>query len=389
MNNPIPTIGVEEEYQLVDPATGELLPNCKAVMKTLRTSGSSKTLDSEIQHELHLNQIEMASDVCGSLSEVRDTLIGTRRALIQAAKANDCELASAGTNPMPIPADKTLTPKDRYQSMTDRYQHIARELYIFGCHVHVAMEDRHLGLQVMNRCRRWLPLLQAITANSPYWDGADTGYASFRRELWAQWPMAGPPPHFEDLKDYQHCVEELTSVGAIQDESFIYWDIRLPTKVPTIEFRGADVMTRVDETVGYVGLVRAMVMTATKEVLQDAPLKVIRPSVLSYALWHSARFGMADQLIDVTTSEKVTASVLVDRVMNELNGSLDKTGERDPVDAFIQSVLTGGTGADRQRQAGRLAEVVRNVVAETKVGVVDPVTIRAGDSLPRPLPTSR
>lgn len=371
MNNPIPTIGVEEEYQLVDPTTGELLPNCKEVMKTLRTSGNSKTLDSDIQHELHLNQIEMASDICHSLCEARQTLIGTRRALIEAAKANHCELASAGTNPMPIPADKTLTPKDRYQSMTDRYQHIARELYIFGCHVHVAMKDRDLGLQVMNRCRRWLPLLQAITANSPYWDGDDTGYASFRRELWAQWPMAGPPPHFDDLKDYQHCIEQLTSVGAIQDESFIYWDIRLPTKVPTIEFRGADVMTCVDETIGYVGLVRAMVMTAINESVQDAPLNLVQPSVLSYSLWHSARFGMTDQLIDVATSEKVAASSLVDRVMTELDKSLGETSERKIVDAFVQSALSSGTGADRQRQAGRLSEVVRNVVAETKMDVED------------------
>lgn len=276
---------------------------------------------------------------------------------------------------MPIPADATLTPHDRYQSMTDRYQHIARELYIFGCHVHVAMDDRNLGLQVMNRCRRWLPLLQAITANSPYWDGADTGYASFRRELWAQWPIAGPPPHFDDLKDYEQCVEELTSIGAIQDESFIYWDIRLPTKVPTIEFRGADVMTRVDETVGYVGLVRAMVMTAMKEVQQDAPLKSVRPSVLSYSLWHSARFGATDQLIDVSTCQKIPASDLVDRVMSELNAALDATDEREFVDAFVRSVLTNGTGADRQRESDDLADVVRQVVGETRPPTSDPTTL--------------
>ncbi|KAA1261478.1 Carboxylate-amine ligase YbdK [Rubripirellula obstinata] len=365
MNQSIPTVGVEEEYQLVDPMTGELLPNCKDVMKTLRRSGDNDALDSDIQHELHLNQIEMASDVCNSLAEVRETLSATRSRLIEAAKANDCELASAGTNPLPLPNDSTMTPKDRYQSMTDRYQHIARELYIFGCHVHVAMEDRELGLQVMNRCRRWLPLLQAITANSPYWDGADTGYASFRRELWAQWPMAGPPPHFESLKDYESCVDELTNAGAIKDESFIYWDIRLPTKVPTIEFRGADVMTRVDETVGYVGLVRAMVMTAVKEIQRDQPPTIVRPSVLSYSLWHSARFGVTDQLIDVATCERVAASEWVSRVMDELDESLHETGERQPVDSFVQSVLDDGTGADRQRKAGDLADVVKIVVDET------------------------
>lgn len=373
MNRSIPTLGVEEEYQLVDPNTGVLLPNCNEVMKTLRSQGINPA-GSDIQHELHLNQIEMASDVCESLSEVRETLITTRSMLIEAAKANRCELASAGTNPMPIPEDMTLTPKDRYESMTDRYQQFARELYIFGCHVHVAMEDRNLGLHVMNRCRKWLPVLQAVTANSPYWDDADTGYASFRRELWAQWPMAGPPPHFDDLQDYESCVAELTSVGAIKDESFIYWDIRLPTKVPTIEFRGADVMTRVDETVGYVGLVRAMVMTAMKEIRRDRPLPRVRPSVLSYSLWHSARFGVTDQLIDVVTGQRVAASVLIDRVTEELDKSLTETEERQPVDAFMQSVIDEGTGADRQRGVGELDAVVKGVVDETNSWVNDTAT---------------
>lgn len=370
----IPTVGIEEEYQLVDPVSGVLLPNCKDVMKTLRRSSNSPAMSSDIQHELHLNQIEMASDVCESLADVRATLVATRARLVEAAKANDCELAAAGTNPMPVPDDKTLTPKDRYQSMRDRYQHIARELYIFGCHVHVAMEDRELGLRVMNRCRRWLPLLQAITANSPYWDGADTGYASFRRELWAQWPMAGPPPHFDDLKDYEACVEELTDIGAIQDESFIYWDIRLPTKVPTIEFRGADVMTRVEEAVGYAGFVRAMVMTAIEEEKQGKPFAAIRPNVMSYALWHSARFGVSDQLIDPAACEKMSASDLIDRAMTSLDSSLRKTEERGPVDAFVQQAIRDGTGSDRQRKNKPLADVVRNVVKETQAGVMEQST---------------
>lgn len=366
MTMSVPTVGVEEEYQLVDPVSGVLQPNCKDVMKTLRRSHQGATDDADIQHELHLNQIEMASDVCQSLAEVRETLIATRHRLSEAAVANNCELAAAGTNPMPVPEDATLTPSDRYLSMRDRYQHIARELYIFGCHVHVAMEDRELGLQVMNRCRRWLPFLQASTANSPYWDGADTGYASFRRELWVQWPMAGPPPHFDDLDDYETCVSELKSIGAIDDESFIYWDIRLPTKVPTIEFRGADVMTRVDETVGYVGLVRAMVMTALKEIRQGTRRKTIRPNVLAYSLWHSARFGVSDRLIDPVSCETVSAPELTDRVMSELHDALDASGERRPVDSFVQHLANHGTGSDRQRNAGSLSQVVKNVVDETK-----------------------
>ncbi|WP_404310455.1 glutamate--cysteine ligase 2 [Neorhodopirellula lusitana] len=362
----VPTVGVEEEYQLVDPRSGALIPNCKEVMRTIRRRGGSEDARSEIQHELHLNQIEMASDVCSSLEEVRDALTQTRRMLINAARSNETELASAATNPLPVPDDDALTPKDRYQAMTDRYQQIARDLFIFGCHVHVAMEDRELGIQVMNRCRRWLPILQAISANSPYWNGVDTGYASYRRELWAQWPMAGPPAHFESLADYQRCVDDLVACGAIKDESFLYWDIRLPTRVPTIEFRAADVMTRVEETVGYVGLVRAIVMLAVSDQEHDKPISPVRPSVLSYAIWHAARYGMNDQLVDPVSCEMVAASELLDRLMTALQPALKATGEVRPVEAFANELLKSGTGADRQRRVANLSSVVANVVAETE-----------------------
>ncbi len=369
MNFHIPSVGVEEEYQLVHPETGELLPNCKEVMRTLRRSGSENSIDSDIQHELHLNQIEMASSVCHSLSDVRHALVSTRAALAKAAEQNGCRLASAGTNPLRIPEDKTLTPKDRYRMMTDQFQQIARDLFIFGCHVHVSMPDRELGVAVMNRCRRWLPILQATTANSPFWDGIDTGYASYRRELWAQWPMAGPPPHFDSLVDYQACVEDLVACGAIKDESFLYWDIRLPTKVPTIEFRGADVLTRVDEAVGFVGLVRAIVMQATAEEQSSKTLVPIRPSVLSYAIWHAARYGMSGDLVDPATCKKIPADQLMEKTMGELSDALDATDEREAVDNYIALLRSEGTGAERQRrwanQDDHLKACVSSVVEAT------------------------
>lgn len=368
MHYEIPSIGVEEEYQLVHPESGELLPNCKQVMQTLRQTGSGDSLDSEIQHELHLNQIEMASDVCHSLREIRDALESTREKLAQAATQNGCRLASAGTNPLRIPDEEALTPKDRYQAMTERFQQIARDLFIFGCHVHVSMDDRELGVAVMNRCRRWLPILQAITANSPFWDGSDTGYASYRRELWAQWPMAGPPPHFDSLDDHQSCVDELIACGAIADESFIYWDIRLPTKVPTIEFRGADVMTRVEETVGYVGLVRAIVMQAVAEEHSGRQPTPIRPNVLSYAIWQAARYGMSGDLVDPATCRKMPALELLLKTMAELESVLDATGEREPVDDYVDFLRRSGTGAERQRvlaQQKDLRGIVLGVVEAT------------------------
>lgn len=366
MNYVIPTIGVEEEYQLVDPLSGQLLPNCKDVMRTLRLGNGPEEMSAEIQHELHLNQIEMASGICGSLDEVNETVGKTRRLLARAARTNGCRLASAGTNAMPLPEDDALTPKSRYRAMTERYQQIARDLLIFGCHVHVAIENREHGMGVMNRCRRWLPILQAITANSPYWDGEDTGYASYRRELWAQWPMAGPPPNFESFEDYETCIAALIQCGAIRDESFIYWDIRLPTKVPTIEFRAADAMTSIEETVGYAGLVRAMVMQASLEENARGSVPQLRPNVLSYAIWHSARYGLSNSLVDVSRNRRLPARELLRETMLELNGILERTPDRQYVDNFVERLLDEGTGADRQRQAKEPTQVIAEVVRGTE-----------------------
>lgn len=369
MSYSIPTVGVEEEYQLVDPCSGALLPNSAKVMSTLKETDSSGDPDATIHHELHLNQIEMASNVCASLAEVRQVLTETRRVLMEAARVNGCRLSAAGTNPLSLPDGPDVTPKERYQAMSHRFQQLARDLFIFGCHVHVAMEDRELGVGVMNRCRRWLPVLQAITANSPYWDGVDTGYASYRRELWAQWPMAGPPPHFRSLDDYQECVDQLIQCGAIKDESFIYWDIRLPTKVPTIEFRAADVMTRVDEAVGYVGLVRAMVMQAIADERTEKPYVEIHQNVLSYATWHAARYGVTDDLVDPTECQRLPARDLIKRTMTELSDVLDATNERQPVDDFINRVVHEGSGAERQRRMNgssqQLNGMVQDLVAQT------------------------
>lgn len=349
-NQPIPSIGIEEEYQLVDPITGLLVPNCKEVMRDLVQSRSHAESDADIQHELHLNQIEMASDVCETLDQVHESLVATRTRLNEAALHNGSALVAAGTHPMTLPDDPVMTPGERYESMAAQYQQLARELFIFGCHVHVSMPQRKLGSDVMNRCRRWLPLLQALTANSPYWDGQDTGYASYRRELWMQWPVAGPPPHLGSWHEHQDCVRDLIQCGAIADESFVYWDIRLPTKVDTIEFRCADVLTSIDHAVGYAGLVRAIVMQATEDVQQQRPYVPPRAEVLRYAMWQAARYGVRDELIDPERLDRVSAGVLVQRLLDQIGESLHRTGDRERVESFLSDVIDNGSGADRQRR---------------------------------------
>lgn len=367
----IPSVGIEEEYQLVDPISGVLVPHCKYVMRSLSTKPSDPDDHSAIQHELHLSQIEMASDVCQTLDEVRDRVQHTRRMLGDAAAKTGGALAAAGTHPMRLPEVSSVTPGTRYETIAARFQHLARELLIFGCHVHVSMPNRELGVAVMNRSRRWLPLLQAITANSPYWDEQDTGYASYRRELWMQWPLAGPPPHFDSLSAYQSCARDLIRCGVIDDESYLFWDIRLPTKVPTIEFRCADVLTSIDHAVGYVGLVRALVVQSTEDAQNQTPFTPPRSEVMRFAMWQAARYGVSEQLVDPATLERIDAAAMIECMIDQIQPALEHTGDREIVEKFVGDVVQNGCGADRQRRSFHpsedLREIVLDVVKRTQV----------------------
>ncbi|MEM6366482.1 MAG: glutamate-cysteine ligase family protein, partial [Planctomycetota bacterium] len=223
--------------------------------------------------------------------------------------------------------------------------------------------------------RRYLPLLQALTGNSPYWDATDTGYDSFRRELWVQWPMAGPPVHFDSIKDHDAAVERLVDVGAIPDPSHVYWDIRLPDKVPTIEFRAADAMTEVWETLGYAGLVRAMVMAAIDEIHDGRYADATDPAVLRYAMWHAARYGIGDTIVDPKSGRQKPTNELVEELKQWVSGPLESTGDRVPVHHFIDRIMRLGNGATRQRRATQsedrfpnqksLEKVVQDVIRRT------------------------
>ncbi len=250
------TIGVEEEYQIVNPATRALRPRAQRILPP-----AEQALGSEVQPELYLSQIETATPVCRTLADVRAMLARSRREIIAAAEKDGDRIAAAGTHPFSLWEEQQITPKARYQGLAADYQQIARELVIFGCHVHVGINDRDAAIQVMNRARVWLAPLLALSANSPFWQGDDTGYASFRTELWSRFPQSGPPYVFEGRGEYDALVRALIATGTIKDTTKIYWDIRLPERIPTVEFRVTDVCLTIDEAVMVAGLARALVRT--------------------------------------------------------------------------------------------------------------------------------
>ena len=250
------TIGIEEEYQVVDPSSRELLPRGPEVLRRARDKAGD-----EVQPELYMSQVEIGTPVCHTLADVRRELSRLRLASSQAAAEVGCRIAAAGTHPFSRWADQQLTPKQRYHTIVGDYGQLAREEVVFGNHVHVGVEDREAAIQIMNRARLWISPITALGANSPFWLGADSGYASYGREMWRRWPMAGAPPHFASRADYDELVRLLVETQTVREPTKLYWDIRPSERFQTLEFRVSDVCMSVDEAVLVAGLVRALAVS--------------------------------------------------------------------------------------------------------------------------------
>ena len=362
------TLGVEEEYQIVDPETRRLRPRALPILHT-----AEKELGENVQPEFHASQIEIATPVCRTLADVRTQLTQSRRAVMDAAAKDGGRILSAGTHPISRSEDQPVTDKARYRDMAQDYQQLAQELVIFGCHVHVSLGDSDAAIGVLNRARPWLAALLALSASSPFWAGEDTGYASYRTELWVRWPMAGPPLHFESRAEHDALVQALAASGSISDETKIYWDVRIPKRVPTVEFRIADALPTVDEAVMLAGLVRGLVRTCYEQAMQDEAYTPPRPELLRAAHWRAARYGLEGELVDALAQQSVPAPQLVQSLLTLVRPALEETGDWDEVSALVAATLQGGNGAMRQRavyeKSGRLEDVVDYLLAETGKGV--------------------
>lgn len=268
-----------------------------------------------------------------------------------------------------------MTPKPRYRDLAEDFQQLTREQLICGCHVHVGLADREAAVQVMNRVRPWLSAVLALSANSPFWLSDDTGYASYRTELFGRFPMTGTPHVFESRAEYDDLIATLASVGMIEDGSHIYWDVRPSSHVETLEFRVADVCMGVDEAVMIAGLLRALARACHDEWKRGEPFALVRPELLRAAMWRASRFGLDGELIDVRAKKAVPAAELVGSLLGFLKPWLEEAGEWEEVTALVQETQARGTGACRQREVfkrtGRLEDVVDLIVKETERGVMN------------------
>jgi carboxylate-amine ligase len=369
-SRPIPfTVGIEEEYQLINPITRALSSAACSVLPILqRTSGDN------IRSELNLSQVEAVTPVCHSLAEARREVVHMRRAVIQAAEQNGLGIAAAGTHPFSHWKDQGITPEQHYQHLADEYCQLAFEP-IFGFHVHVGLEDQAIALQVMNRARSWLSILLALSANSPFWLGEMTGYDSYRTLLWSQWPSSGPPSYFDSLQEYNALAQSLVKAGLIDDPARIYWDIRLSARFKTIEFRVADVCLTVDETMMMTGIIRGLVRTCYEQEMCGEPVVAVRDELMRFAQWNAARYGLSHELIDVIEQQRYPAVILVERLLRLIRPALEAEGDWGEILSIVYDVLQRGNGASRQRDAYHrrscLEDVVDFNIAETSKGIVN------------------
>jgi carboxylate-amine ligase len=340
------SLGVEEEFQLVDAETGELRPHVDAVLPEARES-----LGEEVQPELQRSMIEIDTPVCSDLDEVRRELVRLRREVATAAEATGCRIAALGTHPNARWEEQEITGKARYERMAAAYRRLAWDQLICGCHVHVGIADRELAIAALTRLRPWLAPLLALSANSPFWESVDTGYASYRTELWARWPTAGPPGEFASRAEYDALVDALLASGTIPDAGMVYFDVRPSQRFETLEVRVADVGLTVDHAVLLAGLVRALVRTAAEAAQEERPFPRWRPELVRGAHWRAARWGMTAELVSPVTGRPAPARDVVEELLDHVRPALEASGDLEEVIALVDQVHTEGTGAERQRAA--------------------------------------
>jgi carboxylate-amine ligase len=358
------TLGVEEEFHLLHPATGRLAPGAQ---RLLDASGPGTDL---MVKELQRSMIELSTPVCTDLDAVATALAAGRRALVDVADRVGLWVAAAGTVPDSGTNRAIVYPDDRYRHISDEYQQLANEQQVCACQTQVGVPDPDLAVRIIPRIRGWLPTLLALSAGSPYFQHVDTGYDSYRAIVVGRWPTAGPPPLFRSHSEYQQAVDRLVSAGVIDDVRMIYYDVRPSPRYPTLEIRIGDACPRVDDVVVLAGLARALVVTGAAQDGAGAPLPHVADGLLRGATWRAARSGLRGRLIDPIAGEAVRAPDLVHRLLDHVRSAAESTGDWEYLADGVDALLRRGTSAERQRRAlntgaGEVA-VVASVVAETR-----------------------
>lgn len=353
-------VGVEEELMLVHPTTGRLraVSHVAVAAHRQRVTVGAVSADaseagpvSDIDQELFLQQLETATAPCYGSDELRRSLLACRREAAESAAAAGAALVAVGT-PVMDSGDDEVTPKPRYQRIVSEFGEIGRQGSVCGTHVHVDVSDDQEGVRVIDGLRPWLPVLRAMSANSPFWHGRDTGYASWRSQVWGRWPSAGPSDPFGDAAGYRAAADALVESGAAIDLGMLYFDARLSQRYPTVELRVFDAMTEPDDVILLALLARALVSTsAAPPVAARTTPSRWRHEMLRAAHWRASRDGLSRELLDPETASRRPAREVVASLVAYVRPALEDTDDVDEVTASSERLVAQGTGASRQRAA--------------------------------------
>ncbi len=351
-------IGVEEELLLVDPSTGHLTAVAESAVLANETA-------EEVEQELFLQQIETSTPPCEKAEDLVAGIVAGRRAVGRAAAAAGARAVAVAT-PVLAEDDEDFTPKSRYRRIQQEYGELARQALVCAMHMHVDVEDDEEAVRVVDRIRPWLPLLVATSANSPYWQGRDTGHASWRSQVWSRWPTAGPAQPFGDVATYRAVSQQMLEWGGGLDPGMLYFDVRLSTQYPTVEIRVADVTTDVEDVTLTALLARALVTTLAT----DRTEPTWRGDQLRVAGWRAARTGLAGDLVHPVDGTLVTARAVFDATVDLTRDALTEAGDLERVQELFEKLVVRGTGAVRQRRVhedrGDLAAVVEDLARRTE-----------------------
>ena len=361
------TIGVEEEFQIIDPDTCDLRSH---VMQLV--SAASPDILEQVKGEMHQSIVETGTRICENVSDLRIEMHRTRGELVAAAERAGLQVAAAGTHPFASWIDQVISPGERYQHIVEELQQLARSLLIFGMHIHVAMPDKQTTIDMMNMVRYFLPHLLALSTSSPFWMGRNTGLKSFRTTVFRRFPRTGVPELFESWSAYENFVNLLVKLNCIDNGKKIWWDVRPHPTFGTLEFRMCDCTTKIEEAVAIAALTQAVIVKLHRLYTGNLGFRLYRRALIEENKWRAARYGIEGKLIDFGKEAEVPMRDLAIELLEFVDDVVDDLGSRSAVQ-YVHTILNEGTSAERQlrvyEQTGDLKAVVRHLVEETRGGV--------------------
>jgi carboxylate-amine ligase len=364
------TLGIEEEFQVVDPVTRQL----KSHIQEMFAQGASRLKD-EIKREMHAAVVEVGTPICANVVQARREVTRLRSELVRLARENGLRIAAAGTHPITHWSTVPITPSPRYEQIVHDFQVVARGNLIFGLHVHVAVEDNETRIHLMNAARYFLPHVFALSVNSPFWCGRDTGWKSYRAKVFDRFPRTGIPDYFGSWADFQDYLAVLIKTGCIDDGKKIWWDLRPHPFFPTLEYRICDVPLRIDETICLAALFQAITVKLWKLYSQNMGWRLYRGALIEENKTRAARWGVEGKLIDFGKKAEVPTEGLLDELLEFLDDVVDELGSRKEI-SYLPEILRRRPGADRQlavyQRTRSLEAVVDYIIEETEIGSTAP-----------------